>query len=280
MSMPALQASTYLHHLHFSSPDPERLADFYARVLDMEERPADGDTRFVIGPGRRLLIGPGPAKGLVVAGFAVRDADALAGVRAYAAEHDLAPEDFASPLYRDAFAVTDPDGNRIAIGLVTEQSPMPGHLHAPLQHLTLATTDLEAIEDFYVGRLGFAVSDKAVRSEDGLVTTVFMRGNHEHHTVGCFRHPERTGVDHHSYEAGEWVLLRDWADHFARHGVKLNWGPGRHGPGNNLFMFISDPDDNWIEISAELETIQDRPAKVWPHGPDTLNLWGEAIMRM
>lgn len=57
------------------------------------------------------------------------------------------------------------------------------------------------------------------------------------------------------------------------------WGPGRHGPGNNLFAFIEDLDGNKIEISGELEIIHDRKIKKWPHEPRTLNLWGSAIMR-
>jgi catechol 2,3-dioxygenase len=57
------------------------------------------------------------------------------------------------------------------------------------------------------------------------------------------------------------------------------WGPGRHGPGNNLFIFIEDPDGNWIEVSAELEIIHDRSLHEWPHEERTLNLWGTAIMR-
>jgi catechol 2,3-dioxygenase len=59
----------------------------------------------------------------------------------------------------------------------------------------------------------------------------------------------------------------------------LMWGPGRHGPGNNLFIFIEDPDGNWIEVSAELEVVHDRPAVDWPHERRTLNLWGPAILR-
>ena len=89
----------------------------------------------------------------------------------------------------------------------------------------------------------------------------------------------RKGLDHHSYEAGEWDTIRDFADHFAARDIRLMWGPGRHGPGNNLFIFIEDPDGNWIEVSAELEVIRDRPVKHWPHGERTLNLWGNAILR-
>ena len=70
-----------------------------------------------------------------------------------------------------------------------------------------------------------------------------------------------------------------WCDHFASHDIQLDWGPGRHGPGNNLFVFITDPDGNWIEVSAELEVIYDRGVVDWPQHPRTLNKWGRAIMR-
>ena len=86
-------------------------------------------------------------------------------------------------------------------------------------------------------------------------------------------------MDHHSYEAGDWNYIKGWCDHFASNNIKLLWGPGRHGPGNNLFVFIEDVDGNWIEISAELETVHGRPVKNWPQEEKTLNLWGNAIMR-
>jgi catechol-2,3-dioxygenase len=74
-------------------------------------------------------------------------------------------------------------------------------------------------------------------------------------------------------------FIRDWADRFAARGIPLMWGPGRHGPGNNLFIFIVDPDGNWIEMSTELEVIDDRPVKKWPHTDRTLNLWGKGLLR-
>ena len=44
-------------------------------------------------------------------------------------------------------------------------------------------------------------------------------------------------------------------------------------------IFIEDIDGNWIEVSAELETVHGRPVKNWPQTERTLNLWGKAIMR-
>jgi len=278
MTISAIQASAYLHHLHLTSPDPEKLAAFYAKAMEMTvEGNADGAV-IVRGPARRIAFSKGPAKKLVHAGFAVRDAEGLDGLRARAAEKGLAPKDFATPFFkRGAFAVTDPDGNVVVFGLAAEEGKPRHGLRGPIQHLTLATGNVQAIEDFYSGKLGFAVSDR-ILDPQGKLMTCFMRGNHEHHNLACF-HQDRQGIDHHSYEAGEWDTIRDWSDHLASHDIQLMWGPGRHGPGNNLFIFIEDPDKNWIEISAELEVVHDRPVKIWPHGERSLNLWGKAIMR-
>lgn len=276
----AVQAGAYLHHLHLRTPDPAGMAAFYAGVMDMGavDDTADDGMVAVAGPGRRLLLSEGPARTLGHAGFALRDRAGLDGLRARARANGLDPVPFAaSPFGPDAFAVADPDGNTIVFGLASGREVARLGLRGPIQHLTLATRDVQAIEGFYAGRLGFAVSDRVV-DPTGRVTTCFMRGNHEHHNLACFLQ-DRAGIDHHSYEAGEWDTIRDWADRFSARGVTLMWGPGRHGPGNNLFVFIEDPDGNWIEVSAELEVVHDRPVKEWPHAERTLNLWGRAIMR-
>ena len=86
--------------------------------------------------------------------------------------------------------------------------------------------------------------------------------------------------DHHCYEAIEWNYIRDWCDRFSAHNIALKWGPGRHGPGNNLFAFIEDPDANNLEVSAELQTIYGQTkTKQWAQSQRTLNLWGNAMMR-
>jgi catechol 2,3-dioxygenase len=279
MPVTAMQASAYLHHLHLHSPDPDRLAAFYASAMDMTATVTGADSWSVSGPSRRLLISRGPAKRLAHAAFAVRDAEGLSGLRAHAQANGLEPKAAECPMFAPgAFSIVDPDENLILFGLAKHAaSEQDRRLRAPLQHLTLATRDVKAIENFYAGKLGFGVSDRVVR-ENGEVTTSFMRGNHEHHNLACF-YQDRQGIDHHSYEAGEWDTLRDWCDWLAEKGLQLMWGPGRHGPGNNLFIFVADPDENWIEISAEIEVIHDREVKHWPHAERTLNLWGCAIMR-
>ena len=276
MSLTATQAAAYLHHIHLQSPDPQRLAAFYADTMEMEISRRDG-VFLLMGSGRRLILTEGPARKLGHGAFACRDREGLDALRAAAEAAGLGPKSVDSPIMRQAFQVVDPDGNPIFFGLAApEPEGRPGR-KGPTQHLTLATRNVQAIEDFYHGKLGFAVSDR-VRKTTGEVSTSFMRSNHEHHTLACFL-SDRAGIDHHSYEAGEWNVIRDWADHFASRKIQLMWGPGRHGPGNNLFIFIVDSDGNWIEVSAELEVIHDRPVKEWPHEERTLNLWGKGILR-
>lgn len=278
MTVTAVKAGAYLHHVAFESADPQRLAGFYADAMDMDLIKVSDEEWRCEGPMRRFVAVSGEDKKMAYAGMACRDAEGLEGLRLRAAAEgiDLLPSP--SPYFRDgAFAVRDQDGHLICFGLAKPYANSRKGIRGPTQHLTFASRNVQAFIDFYHGKLGFALSDRVLH-KDGTLATAFTTSNHEHHTIACFKQ-DRVGVDHHSYEAGEWDYIRDWCDHLAARGIQLMWGPGRHGPGNNLFIFIKDPDDNWIEISAELEVIYDRPVKDWPQDPRTLNLWGKAIMR-
>ncbi len=279
MDFTAVQAGAYLHHIQLRSPDPERLAAFYADAMDMEAERL-GEEWLCSGPKRRLVIGEGPAKTLGYGALGCRSEDALVHLRGRAEAEGLKIEPSPTSLFEDgAFGVRDHDNNLLVFGVDREERQASDRrLHGPIQHLTFATKDLGAFEEFYAGKLGFSVTDR-VRNEEGLTTTCFTTSNHEHHTIAAFL-SDRQGVDHHSYEAGEWITIRDWCDRMGARRIPIMWGPGRHGPGNNLFIFIEDLDGNWIEISAELEVIYGRPAKEWPHAPYTLNQWGPAIMRV
>ena len=130
---------------------------------------------------------------------------------------------------------------------------------------------------FYVEQVGFAISDEVV-DENGVPMVVFMRSDDEHHSLAFFR-GSRNEWDHHSTNARV-NDIRDWGDRFAAAEVPIFFGPGRHGPGNNLFFMVTDPDGNRLEFSAELEhvTVGAAPG-VWPHGERTLNSWGRAWVR-
>ena len=273
-----LQSAAHLHHVAFESSDPLRLAEFYASAMQMDlASEITGEFRCE-GPSRRIIILRGENKRLAYAGFAYESSNDLAGLRKRLEADGFGLVESPSPYFdTGAFAMRDPDGNLVCCGIAKPENRKLSGLNGSTQHLTLATLDVQKIVDFYQGTLGFRLVDRVLHNDGGLATA-FLTSNHEHHTLACFQ-SEFQGVDHHSYEVGEWNLIRDWCDHFARLGIEIVWGPGRHGPGNNLFAFIKDKDENWIEISAELEVIFDRDVIDWPQEPRTLNKWGRALMR-
>ncbi len=282
MSSNPMQSGAFLHHVAFESAQPERLATFYSKNMDMDViRISDTEFR-AEGPMRRLVAVKGTDKKLAYAGLACRTQDVVDAMRARALSHGIDILDSPSPYFDDkAFALRDNDGHLICFGMakaqtVSYRAARPG-LHAPTQHLTFATQDLPGFKDFYVDKLGFFLADRVLHP-DGDPATIFTTTNHEHHTIAAFK-SDRTGVDHHSYEAGTFENIKLFCDRFAANGNLVSWGPGRHGPGNNLFVFYDDPDGNWIEISGELETIYDREVMDWPQEPRSLNKWGKAILR-
>jgi len=279
MSLTAVQAEIFLHHLEIQSSNPERLANFYSNIMDMKIDKLSLDKFICDGPSRKIIITKGENKTLSYAGMVCRNENNLNEFKEFLNHNELKLKDHNSGFYKSgSFSVEDPDKNKICFGVLKDKnSTVLDGIHAPLQHLTFASEDVVSFQNFYENKLGFQVTDRVIKN-NGELATCFTTSNHEHHTIACFKSSKK-GMDHHSYEAGDWNFIKNWCDHFASNNIKLMWGPGRHGPGNNLFVFIEDIDGNWIEISAELETVHGRPVKNWPQEERTLNLWGNAIMR-
>ncbi|MBA2284477.1 MAG: VOC family protein [Ktedonobacteraceae bacterium] len=272
-----------LDHFQLMSEAPERLVAFYQDVMNMTSEAIDRDRWLCQGPKRRLLIEQGGSNTLGFGAYRCETPEDLSALRHRLLKQEVPLEPSPSPLFSaEAFSFTDPDGNRLVFGLA---GPRPDHsgsvpaLAGRLQHLVVASEDAGSLVRFYSDVVGLTISDTMLDGE--ALAACWMRADEdrEHHSFAVFR-TAKQGIDHHSYEVGDWMLIRDWADYLASKGVKLVWGPGRHGPGNNLFIFVLDPDGNRIELSAELEMVDpDRPAGIWPKEPDTLNRWGEAFMR-
>ena len=269
-----------MHHLKMLSPDAEALAGFYGRCLGMNVRQVDGQW-LCEGPQRNLIVAPGRAGALGHAAYAVADAGVLTGLAERLRDAGVPVQPFDTPLMRTgALAFCDPDGHCFVFGLPLPDSAaaFADALPARLQHVVLASTDAQRMLNFHRDVVGFRLSDRVV-DDVGAMRTCFLRTDHEHHSLAIFQANENR-LDHHCYESADWNCIRDWSDHFAAMRLPVQWGPGRHGPGNNLFVFVHDPDANWVEISAELEIVApDRAVGAWPHEERTLNSWGRGLLR-
>lgn len=271
------EAPAQLNHLCVDSAQPALLAQFYRELLDCKEAVV-GQGFLMTGPQRALLIRPASSCGLAYAAYRLRSKSALETLRSRATAHGVPCEPLQDPLFeQDAFVVADPQGRRTAFGV---SSATPCRTGAPgrLQHTVYQTTELDKVVGFYTEKLGFTISDEVVNN-DATPAVVFMRSDDEHHSLAFFR-GSRNEWDHHCYETNEWNDIRDWGDRFAAAQIPIFFGPGRHGPGNNLFFMVTDPDGNRLEFSAELQNVSaDAAPGIWPEGERTLNSWGRAWMR-
>ncbi|HEY3149943.1 MAG TPA: VOC family protein [Dongiaceae bacterium] len=269
----------HLHAIHLGSPDPQALATFYAELFGGSVTAFDGGSMYQ-GPDRCLLFSKGEPRSLIAAHYAAEDASALALVHERLARSGTKAEAAPAPLFEsDGIGFLDPDGNRMAFGVIRTRSHRAEHDPLPtrLQHVVVGSTDAARLVEFYC-TVGFAVSDQ-VSDDEGTLRACFLRSDAEHHSFAIFQTP-RNRLDHHCYELKDWNGIRDWGDRLAARRIPVKWGPGRHGPGNNLFLFFHDPDGNWVEVSAELEVVgENHPAGQWAHEERTLNSWGTAFLR-
>jgi catechol-2,3-dioxygenase len=273
-----MEIGALLDHLHLSSPDPAACARFYAEHFGMARSNA-GEVEFLQGPGRRLAISRGVANRLKYAAWRFADAGALCAYRARVPARAQVALPAPGHFHADAFAVADPDGNvTVFTAGVADAGDAADVPPAVSQHFALRTADPARLLPFYRDDLGFTLSDR-VEDGEGALRACFLRTDHLHHALALFGAPAAR-FDHQSFETPSWNSLRDWADHMAGLKTPMAWGVGRHGPGNDVFFMVADPDGNLAEISSEIEVCApDRPAGLWPHEERTLNLWGRAIMR-
>lgn len=269
-----------LHHFRLNTMNPEPVIAFYRDGMGLAIRRLDDDLWLAEGAERRFLIGKGDNETVGFSAFALDDPHRLEQLQKRLSDAGVGFDASPSPLFGNAaFSVTDPDGQTIVFGVppeegVTDPDPLAGRL----QHIVFATTDLDSIVDFYGDTLGFVESDR-VLDDEGQLAAVFFRSDEEHHTYAAFR-SDAARFDHVSFETSSWNDIRDWGDHLATMRIPMWWGPGRHGPGNNLFFMVRDPDGNRVELSAELELMPyEMAAREWLHEEHTLNLWGQAWMR-
>jgi catechol 2,3-dioxygenase-like lactoylglutathione lyase family enzyme len=136
-------------------------------------------------------------------------------------------------------------------------------------HITLKVEDPEATAEFLTEILGFRLSD---RMQD---LFFWLRCNSDHHGLGLIK--GTAGLHHYALEVDDWASLKHAGDHLIARGRTFAWGPGRHGPGNNLFSYLLDQDGTVCELFADIYQVEDEASyrpRDWPEAPTTVNQWG------
>ena len=164
---------------------------------------------------------------------------------------------------------------------ICQPQPVAGIGPIKLGHLAFVVPEPKQYADFYSRVLGFRVSDWI---QDWFV---FMRCGPDHHTINFVR-GKRTQMHHVAFELKDWPQVQSACDFLGGKKIPIIWGPGRHGPGHNIYTYHRNPDDQIIEMFTELDKMLDeklgyfepRPwhrdhpqvPKVWSAPPT--DIWG------
>jgi catechol-2,3-dioxygenase len=140
-----------------------------------------------------------------------------------------------------------------------------------LAHVVLNATDGAAASAFFTDALGFQLSDQTSRMN-------FLRCNADHHAI-AFCDMGNTSLNHIAFEMAIWNDLMYGVGRVKRAGHAVQWGIGRHGPGDNVFAYFLDPDGFAVEYTAEVQQIDPATHRIgraadWDRPPEQMDRWG------
>jgi hypothetical protein len=118
--------------------------------------------------------------------------------------------------------------------------------------------------------LGFGVSDRTKMM-------TFLRCNRKHHSVAYAR-AGVSSLNHIAFEMQDLEAVMRGIGRMRDAGHACAWGPGRHGPGNNVFGYFVAPFGAVIEYTAEVaevgEGYKTGGPDDWKWPPGRTDHWG------
>ncbi|WNV77088.1 VOC family protein [Geodermatophilus sp. DSM 44513] len=164
---------------------------------------------------------------------------------------------------------------REIVPAVAHQPVLPPSSLRPrrLGHVNVLTPEPAALVQTMIEGLGLRLSEQIGEA------FYFLRIGSEHHNLGVRAGPVG-GAHHVALEVHGWDSYRVLCDRLAGLGWSVEYGPGRHGPGNNLFVYVRDPSSGLrFELFSDMVHIEDeatyRPPR-WrlDERHRTVNVWG------
>jgi catechol-2,3-dioxygenase len=271
----------HIGHLALRTTDPERSATFLSEILGLR-RTLEEDGAIFLSTNEKhheIELLPGSRAGVDHLGLEVEsdeDFERLyAAVVAYGSQ--ILSETPQEPGLGRAFRLTAPLGLALELYTSMEREPLSVEHYMPplarrLGHVSFRTTDRTEMESFLIDVLGFRVTDTLGDRVS------WLRCHVDHHGIALvdFQGPDL--LHHYAFQLENWSAIQRYCDHLAFLGKRLVWGPGRHGPGRNLYTYLPDPDNTIVEGYADLLQVLDEanyePIDWNERGEPALNLWG------
>jgi 2,3-dihydroxy-p-cumate/2,3-dihydroxybenzoate 3,4-dioxygenase len=173
------------------------------------------------------------------------------------------------------FCVTGPEGEPYRF-VAERDAPaaLPGESARPLMlsHVVFNTRDREAASRMLTDILGFKLSDRTRIMN-------FLRSDNVHHAV-AYADARSASLNHIAFEMQDIDAVLRGMGRLKDAGCPTVWGPGRHGPGNNVFAYFVAPFGACIEYTAEVQRVDDAyqagTPESWRWPPGRNDHWGIA----
>ncbi len=273
---------TSLHSIELQTPTLATTAKFYREVWGLDEIAAENGIHYFRGTGTQhhiLTLRNGPEPAVAAVNFMT---DSRASVNLlqqnlvnFLKRQIANPQEITTPGGGYGFTFKDIAGRNIQIMTDVEKHledrDIPGRPRK-LTHVIFNSDDAGASSSFYQEILGFKLTDYTKGLD-------FLRCDTSHHSIGIARTGGAT-LNHVAFLMPDWDSVMRGAGRMKAAGFDLEWGIGRHGPGDNIFAYFVGPDGMAIEFTAGVEEVDDghkvRGSEEWTWLSERHEQWGFA----
>ena len=265
-----------LRSIELALPDPASAAAFMIDVWGMAPGEVRGQTHYLRGSGSfpyLVALEQSDSEFVRSTTFVCDEAELAAlAKRVEASGLPARPVTSDDPGGGHGLVVELPEGELLRfLAGTTELASIAGKdLPVKLTHVVFNSADAEATGLTAERVLDFRVSDRT----KGMV---FVRCNDSHHST-AFARAGFASLNHVAFEMADIDAVMRGIGRLRDHGDAPAWGPGRHGPGANVYAYFIAPFGPVIEFSTAVEKV---PADYrtgepddWTWPPNRIDQWG------
>ncbi len=250
---------TGLRSIEYGVPDIAATARFYETVWGLAPVAQQDGAHYFRATGAEhhiVVLHERPTAGVEKVNFAADNRATVDSLHAKLAGLGISVE--GAPAAIDApgggygFSFADRDGFRYAVSsdvAAHTDASMANDRPFKLSHVVLNSERVDDQTDWFCDALGFRLSDKTERMN-------FIRCSPDHHSI-AFAKMGGASLNHTAFEVPDFDALMRGAGRVKQKGFTVDWGVGRHGPGNNIYTYFREPNGLVVEYTAEVEQVDD-----------------------
>lgn len=151
------------------------------------------------------------------------------------------------------FELMTPDGVelRISAGVARHPAGISDPARpSRINHVVLNASDLDVQQRFFCDLLGFRFSDSIGHMN-------FIRCSANHHSIALAK-ADGASLNHVAFDSATFDTLMQGVGRMRLASHEPGWGVGRHAaPGHNIFAYFVDPNGFAIELTTEVDQVDD-----------------------